>query len=343
MSFLGSFKDKLSRKSRSRSASPNPSITSQPPSPSSRNFAPPAETKPAFNDAPPPPYAVVAPPSGAPPAIVLNAPAPPRQPSPAPSFSSARSDPSITSVEDKYAFLRSFDTVFLVDDSGSMAGSRWREVREVLGAITPICAERDANGIDLYFLHARNDEGRHTSTNKAYGFCNIRTAAEVNSIFGRVRPTGATPLGTKINAILKPYVTDFAQRAARIGNPDETGIKPVNMIVITDGAPTDDPEAVIISLAKKLDAADAPPHQVGIQFFQVGNDRDATQALKDLDDGLVEQGGGVRDMVDTVTWAGGSHVLSADAILKVVLGAVVKRLDRRRMSGESRRRGHLAP
>jgi len=36
------------------------------------------------------------------------------------------------------------------------------------------------------------------------------------------------------------------------------------MIFITDGVPTDDPERVIISIAKRLGKADAPPYQVGI-------------------------------------------------------------------------------
>jgi len=350
MSLFGSLRDKL--KNRSRSPSPNPSILSQS---SDVQYAG-TRSKPSVTDAPPPPYTAVADPSSAveapatgpafpfPPSITINNPPPPRQPSPAPSFSSARSNPSITSREDPYAFLSSFDTVFLIDDSGSMAGRSWREVKEVLSSIAPVCTSHDANGIDVYFLNARNTSPSASASGGAQGFCNIATPRQVEDLFKQVRPQGATPTGTRINAILKPYLRGYERAVARTGDPDDCGVKPVNMIVITDGAPTDDPEAVIISLARKLDALDAPPHQVGIQFFQVGNDREASKALKELDDGLAEQGGGVRDIVDTVTWEGSAgHVLSADAILKVVLGAVVKRLDRRRLSGESRRGGHLAP
>jgi len=59
--------------------------------------------------------------------------------------------------------------------------------------------------------------------------------------------------------------------------------------------------------------------------------------------------GGLRDIVDTVTWSGRDgreRALSANGVLKVVLGAVVRRLDRRRASGESARprgNGRLAP
>ncbi|KAJ6276550.1 hypothetical protein J3E71DRAFT_348035 [Bipolaris maydis] len=57
-----------------------------------------------------------------------------------------------------YVFLRSFDTIFLVDDSGSMAGRSWRETQEALAAITPICTAHDEDGIDLYFLN-HSDSG----------------------------------------------------------------------------------------------------------------------------------------------------------------------------------------
>ncbi|KAG7285550.1 hypothetical protein NEMBOFW57_010179 [Staphylotrichum longicolle] len=261
--------------------------------------------------------------------------------SPAPSFSSARSNPSITSAEDKYAFLSSFDTIFLIDDSGSMYGERWKETKAALLAIAPICTDHDANGIDIYFLNTRSKP----SKSDPGGWCNIRTKAQVEALFNQVTPRGVTPLGTRINQILMPYLRTYEAAVKRTGTPEDCGVKPINMIVITDGVPTDDPESIIVDAARKLDKLEAPPHQVGIQLFQVGDETEATKFLKELDDGLAEVGG-VRDMVDTVTFdkrSGRDKTLSADAILKVVLGAVVKRLDRRRMSGESRRAGHLAP
>lgn len=128
------------------------------------------------------------------------------------------------------------------------------------------------------------------------------------------------------------------------GDPDGTDVKPINVIMITDGVPSDDPESVLLSVAQKLDRLEAPPHQVGVQFFQVGNEPGAADALRTLDDDLAEMGGGVRDMVDTVTFSSRSGsgtssvpVLSGDGILKVVLGAVVKRLDRARIMDAERR------
>lgn len=248
---------------------------------------------------------------------------PRRVASPAPSLS------SITSAEDKYAFLSTFDTVFVIDDSGSMAGRSWREVREALSTIAPICTSHDPDGIDVYFLNHRSS-GTGSGTQAPGGYFHIRDANQVSRLFESVRPCGSTPTGARLHSILKPYVSHIARRAENI---DST--KPVNIIVITDGCPTDDPEGIIVHHARKLDQIEAPPHQVGIQFFQVGNELGATKALRELDDDLSEQG--IRDMVDTATWnsttANNTQSLTADGILKVVLGAVVRRLDRRSTHG----------
>lgn len=270
----------------------------------------------------------------------------PRDPSPTPSRLSGI---QATAPEDPYAFLSSFDTIFLIDDSGSMAGRSWREVQSALASITPICTAHDGDGVDVYFLNNRSLLPAIPSEGKAAGgYIGVRDAATVDGIFTSVRPGGMTPTGTRLNQILKAYLRHYEQAIERAGgDPDGTDVKPINVIVITDGVPSDDPESVLLSVAQKLDKFEAPPHQVGIQFFQVGNEPGAAEALRALDDDLAELGGGVRDMVDTVTFnvrpghAGGLSssvpVLSADAILKTVLGAVVKRLDRARILEEERR------
>lgn len=214
--------------------------------------------------------------------------------------------------DDAYAFLDIFDTIFVIDDSGSMAGGLWRETADAVKAITPICTSHDADGIDIHFL---NHQHSHE---------NVTSASKVQEIFQTVRPGGATPIGRVLDRILRTHNKMYARA------PENT--KPINVICITDGVPTDDVEGALIQAAKKLDKLDAPAWQVGVQFFQVGNDRDATAHLKQLDDDLNEIAGDddLRDMVDTVpfTDANGAR-LSADGILKVVLGAVTRRLDRR--------------
>ncbi|EOA85344.1 uncharacterized protein SETTUDRAFT_82057, partial [Exserohilum turcica Et28A] len=222
------------------------------------------------------------------------------------------SSPAATSDSDPYAFLRTFDTVFLIDDSGSMAGRSWRETQEALAAITPICTAHDEDGIDIYFLnHPDSSLYKH-----------ITSPSTILEIFQTVRPGGATPTGQHLHKILKPYLQRYEQ-------DDKT--KPINIIVITDGEPSDDVESAIIQAAKKLDKLDAPAWQVGIQFFQVGREPGAREHLKQLDDGLAElaRDDNLRDIVDTVPFSGDDgQRLTAHGLLKVVLGSVVRRLDR---------------
>ncbi|CAN9122888.1 unnamed protein product [Alternaria alternata] len=217
--------------------------------------------------------------------------------------------------DDPYDFLRTFDTVFLIDDSGSMAGRSWRETAKALEMIAPICTQRDADGIDIYFLN-------HPDSSL---YKNVTSASTIIEIFQTVRPRGGTPTGQRLNKILKSYIRRFEK--------DKT-IKPMNVIVITDGVPSDDVESVIVSAAVRLNAEFAEAWQVGVQFFQVGKEPGARDHLKQLDDDLPElvreAGNGTRrDMVDTIPFTGeGDTELTGAGILKAVLGAVNRRWDR---------------
>ncbi|GAB1199166.1 hypothetical protein APSETT444_008512 [Aspergillus pseudonomiae] len=198
-----------------------------------------------------------------------------------------------SSGDSPYSFLREFDTVFLVDDSGSMRGRRWQEAADAIAAIAP-------------------------------------TADNVREIFYGVEPRGATPAGSRLRQILDPYLRRVEAIAAQGRDPSES-VKPLNIITITDGVFTDDAESVIINAAKRLDKCNATPWQVGLQFFQVGDDKHAQEYLQMLDDDLghKSKNGDMRDIVDTVPWRGDKgQTLSADGILKCVLGAVNRKYDK---------------
>ena len=271
-------------------------------------------------------------PSEPPPAYSAATNASPMQPSaPTASTGAAHQATTVTGqqADDPYAFLGSFDTVFLIDDSGSMAGRSWRECSSALEAITPICTAHDADGIDIHFLN---------SPEKAYSH-NVTAASTIHEIFSTVRPCGGTPTGQRLNQLIKPYLVQLEEaekQQKQAGRAAQSAVtpKPMNIIVITDGVPSDDVESVLVRAAKKLDAIEAEPWQLGVQFVQVGEEWGAKEHLEGLDDDLSKLGGGCRDIVDTVPFVPGQG-LTAEKILKVVLGAVNKRLDRRRNSANA--------
>lgn len=240
-------------------------------------------------------------------------------------------------TDSRYAFLRDFDTILLVDDSSSMSGPRWREAEEALAAIAPICTQYDQNGIDIYFLNHQC-----TATSATGGpYSNVTTAAEVQDIFSSVRPRGSTPVGRRLLEILTPYLRRV-ERMQAAQNADGTlrepglYVKPVNIIAITDGEFTDDAESAIVQVARLLDRPQvaALPWQVGIQFFQIGNDESVRRYLQELDDDLGKwcRDEKLRDMVDTVPWRGKrGQGLDAEGILKCVMGAVSRKYDRWRV------------
>ncbi|PFH55908.1 hypothetical protein XA68_17425 [Ophiocordyceps unilateralis] len=243
----------------------------------------------------------------------------------------AATSSSSSSGADPYHFLYLFDTVFLVDDSSSMMGRRWREVQSALRQMTPICTSHDDDGIDIYFMNHLNP----SSSSPQGGYCAITDASQVDAIFQSVKPFGPTPTRSSIERILDPY---FARLRAVAAHGDDDDVRPLNLIVLTDGMPGPPPsgtsngfnphlpEPAIVNYAHQLDCLRAPSYQVGIQFIQVGDDVGATRALAHLD--CLRRSHPVRDMVDTTKCSDiGRRPLSADAILKAVLGGVDRRLD----------------
>ena len=98
-------------------------------------------------------------------------------------------------------------------------------------------------------------------------------------------PAAGTPTGAKLEQLLKSYWKQLKESHRLFGAPVNPP-KPVVFIVLTDGEPTDSPKDVILKYAKKLQHARWPKHQVGIQFVQVGDSREAARSLKEMDDDL---------------------------------------------------------
>ncbi|KAH8928321.1 hypothetical protein BT69DRAFT_1293455 [Atractiella rhizophila] len=137
----------------------------------------------------------------------------------------------------------------------------------------------------------------------------------------RPTPFGSTPTGMRLDDLLRPYV-DALEDAKRDGKPRP---KPLLLLVITDGR-ADDPDLVkevIVEMAGRLDDGRFPPFQLGVQFLQIGDDPDAEEFLRELDDDLKAEHG-IRDIVDTVSYPGR---VTSEFLLQALLGAVNKKID----------------
>ncbi|KAG9008062.1 hypothetical protein FRB90_009102 [Tulasnella sp. 427] len=216
---------------------------------------------------------------------------------------------------DDLRLLAQYDTIFVVDDSGSMEGERWRTASEALKDLVNLVKDWDTNGIDIYFLNAANS-----------GKQGIKTVEEVEQAFDSVLPRGPTPTGATLKALITPYVESLPSKSPERGAAYP---KPRNYIVITDGAATDEDDdrlkPVILKLMKKLDKIHAPLYQLGIQFVQVGKDETARAFLKKLDDQLA--GSRTRDIVDTFPYDQLNGDVDAQHLVKMLLGSITKRLD----------------
>ncbi|KAI1330695.1 hypothetical protein F5Y16DRAFT_362432 [Xylariaceae sp. FL0255] len=255
------------------------------------------------------------------------------------------------------SFLALFDTLFLIDDSSSMSSkefrhasggmTRWQRAMKVLNDFVAESIKYDEDGIDLYFLNMRNPHDRIGKPEAGFpggGFREIRSAEIVDNIFESIIPNGATPTARRLEYILDSYIGRYSELFKTTKN--ESCLRPLNIIVITDGHPytgLSNPQEeqqlvkdVLIKAAQTLDKLNAPSYQVGVQFFQIGEDKSASDFLEYLDNTLAEEarrkcGGGsleLRDMVDTTHFQPGKE-LTQEAITKALLGAIDKLVDRR--------------
>ncbi|KAI0698577.1 hypothetical protein BC835DRAFT_1412973 [Cytidiella melzeri] len=241
---------------------------------------------------------------------------------------SSSTKPQEKVTEEELRMLANYDTVIILDDSGSMLlhhgyaeeyggsdtreTSRWASVRHVISEVAEMLCAYDKDGIDLEFLNQESASRAH-----------VKSRQEVLDAFNCVSPDpkGGTNIGSRLDGLLLAYRRNLI-------NPhiDHSNVKKVNYIIITDGEATDDPEDVIVAHARWLQEHHYPLDQVGIQFFQIGNDPRATAYLTSLDDHLKPQNGAQRDIVDTTRYEG--QPLTAQRLVKICVGGINRKYDR---------------
>ncbi|KAF2860000.1 hypothetical protein K470DRAFT_248233 [Piedraia hortae CBS 480.64] len=172
--------------------------------------------------------------------------------------------------------LALYDIILFIDDSGSMSfeedGERIKDLEVILQRVAFASTLFDDDGIEIRFM---NDEDGLTPNMLS----NIRSEQQVKDIISRKRYKGLTPFGTKLREkVIDPLI---------ISKLKGSGMqKPILVIGITDGQPTDGPNALPETIRYAVNAAANSPFGEGaiaFQFAQVGNDQKATEYLARLD------------------------------------------------------------
>ncbi|TPX39436.1 hypothetical protein SeMB42_g05926 [Synchytrium endobioticum] len=169
--------------------------------------------------------------------------------------------------------LSLYDVIFFCDDSGSMAfeehGERIDDLKEILGQVSSIATQFDADGIMVRFI------------NSALEGNSIRSPLEVDSLLSQVNYHGGTMIGTNLDLkVLQPLVLRPAMTS--------TLAKPVLIITITDGEPNVEPRDKLTQVIKQAKAALNSQTRYGagavaFEFAQVGRDLKAQKFLESLD------------------------------------------------------------
>jgi len=165
------------------------------------------------------------------------------------------------------------DYILIVDKSGSMSGSRWREAEKAVSVLAPNICRCDPDGITLYFFSSPGSYPK---------YANLRDAGAVAAAFRSQYPGGSTCLHGVLNIA-------FAEHFRKGGSP-------TTILVITDGEP-DNKRAVEDEIRRAANQI-RQDSELSVSFIQIGNDHGAKKWLQKLDDDLR----GCRfDIVDAIT------------------------------------------
>jgi len=203
--------------------------------------------------------------------------------------------------ETKAAFLKKYDFFVLIDRSGSMNDpveegvdeSRWEIVKEHLKVIVATAAEYDPDGVEVCFF----------DTNVVWIKGKVECASQVDDIFNKKAPRRG--VANLADALQETFTRHFERKSIRRkAGENQKSI----VIVITDGIPNNgrsktqgkaDVNKAIVDATDRLSKRHMFRYkdpdtkkwvktttELGIRFFQVGDDKEATRYLKNLDDNL---------------------------------------------------------
>lgn len=214
------------------------------------------------------------------------------------------------------AKLALFDTVMLVDDSGSMAfeenGSRIDDAKLIVSRVATAATLFDTDGISVFFLNSK------TVGN------NITSEQQAQQLLSGIRFSGLTPLGTSLDQkILQPLLVGPArQNSLR---------KPLLVVAVTDGAPGGEARDTIVKAIKNAKAALSQTRYgadaLSIQLAQIGNDMSARAFLEEIDNhpevgGLVDTTSNYENEADDFMKTTGQELTPDLWLVKLMLGPI---------------------
>lgn len=165
---------------------------------------------------------------------------------------------------------------FLVDDAESMH-DHWDATTYLLETLVMKAHDQDPDGPDLVFTNDKNLRRE-------------KTASEFRKAMQGVRPQLDSGVHTNIKVSMEKILRDYIGQVKRTRNKEL--VRALTVIVLTDGLwkGMDDRDEIITEIVqfyKKLEAAmnnDVRHRQVSIQFIQMGDDDEARERLRRLDD-----------------------------------------------------------
>ncbi|KAF5376140.1 hypothetical protein D9615_007707 [Tricholomella constricta] len=200
--------------------------------------------------------------------------------------------------ETMIAYLKNYRVFFVIDDSGSMDGARWLETGDALLEIAEHALQQNVDEVDIRFF------------NNSTVYRGVKGASTVQMIFNTVRPAGGTPTGATLKVVINEHIDRLDEA---VNTAAYATIKPLDIIVLTDGVPTDRPNDVLVTAVARMKAAKHHPNAVGVQIVQIGDDPEAVPALKNL------MSGDVGSIVDTVPYNG---QLTPQKLERILLGGL---------------------
>lgn len=246
--------------------------------------------------------------------------------------------------------LNGFHTVFLVDDSVTMKAD-WDQALSFLAEVIPECLKHTDSSLSFFFTNrwtatpAQCDGEWNPEWPVPSGHLNVKyvtkdaaiaqgqpeeTSAEF--IFDTAAPAleasedPSTTVAKRLGQVLRPYIK--AYQAGTTGDERFKYMAQINLIVVTNGADNENLKSETLAVAEDLIECGAPSAQIGIQFVQIGHDKECTQMLKDLDSDMITI---YRDMIDTVLYDQTKDPrtgrMTEDGLYKVLLGGVSRKVD----------------